>query len=171
MKRVPFLFAFIVALISTSVFSAFGADLKIGIIDTQKIIAQSKKILKSRAEFSKELEEKKQEYLKKQSAAQALEDEIKAKGNSMTAQVRNDKIDELQQEAKNLKRMKDDLEADMKAKDAELGRKFLREIRDVAVEYLKKEKLTIILEKSAVVASDDAVDITDQIIKLYDSKP
>jgi outer membrane protein len=171
MKRLPLLFACIVAFISMNVFSAYAADLKIGIIDTQKIITDSEKILKYRADFTRELEEKKQEYAKKQAAAQALESELQTKGASMSPEVRRDKVDALQKEAKNLKRMQDDIESEMQAREAELSRKFLRQIKDLAVEYLEKEKFSLILEKNSVVASDDAIDITNQIIKIYDSKP
>jgi len=66
--------------------------------------------------------------------------------------------------------MEEEIKAEMQAKEADMTRKFLLQIKDVAVEYLKKEKLTLILETGSVVASDDAVDITDQILKAFDSK-
>lgn len=171
MKRLTFLFACIVLFISANVFSAFAADLKIGILDPQKIIAQSEKSTKYRAEFAKEFEVRQQEFLKKQSAAQALENELKTQGNTMTSEVYREKADRLRREARDLKRMQEEIEAELKAKEAELTRKFYREIKNVAVEYLEKEKLSLILEKNTTVASDDAIDVTDQIMKLYDSKP
>ena len=171
MKRLPFLFACIVAFISANVFSASAADLKIGLIDTQKIITQSEKIEKYRSEFSKDLEGKRQDFLKKQSEVQALENEIKTQGNSMTNDVYRDKTDKLRKEGRDLKRMQEEFEAELKAKEADMTRKFLRQGKDVTVEYLEKEKFTIIMEKNTVVASDDAIDITDNIMKLFDSKP
>ncbi|MBN2419483.1 MAG: OmpH family outer membrane protein [Deltaproteobacteria bacterium] len=171
MKRLPFLFACVTVFIISSVFSAYAADVKIGLIDTQTIIMQSEKIAKYRAEFSKELEGKRQDFLKKQGEVQALENEIKAQVNSMTNEVYREKTDKLRNEARDLKRMQEEFEAELKAKEAEMTRKFLRQIKDVTVEYLEKEKLTLIFEKSTAVASDDAIDITDQIMKLFDSKP
>ena len=172
MKKRTLLFVCIVALVMVYVFPAFAAaEVKIGVIDTQKIMVQSSKITKLRADFTKEFEAKRQELLKRQSAAQAIETELNTKGSTMTDQVRRDKTETLRKEARDLTRLKEEVEAELQAKDAELGRKFLREIRNVALEYLNKEKLSIILEKSSIVASDEAVDVTDQIIKLYDSKP
>ena len=100
-----------------------------------------------------------------------LENELKTKASTMSYEVMREKSDDLQRKAKELKRKQEELEAELQAKDAELSRRFLREIKALAADYLKKEKLSLILEKSATVASDDAIDITNQIIKLYDAKP
>lgn len=171
MKHLPLLFAFIAVFIAVNVFTASAADLKIGIIDTQKIILQSEKIMKDRSEFSQELEGKRQEFLTKQSSVQALENELKTQGNTMAAEVYRDKSDRLRKEARDLKRMQEEIEAEMKAKESDMTRKVLLQIKAVTVEYLKKEKLSLILEKGSVVASDDAIEVTDQVMKLYDSKP
>jgi outer membrane protein len=171
MKRLSLLFAFAVVFISANAFTAFAADLKIGVMDTQKIIVQSQKIMKYRAEFTKELEGKRQEYLQKQSTAQALENELKTQGSTMTSDIYQDKSEQLRREARDLKRMQEEIEAEMKAKEADMTRKVLQEIKSVAAEYLKKEKLSIIFEKSTLAASDEAIEITDQVMKLYDSKP
>ena len=170
MKRLPFLFACIIAFISASVISASAADVKIGVMDTQKIIVKSEKITKYRAEYAQEIEAKRQEYLKKRNDAQELEKELNEKAASMTSEVQREKADRLRKEARDLKRMEEEIKAEMQAKEADMTRKFLLQIKDVAVEYLKKEKLTLILETGSVVASDDAVDITDQILKAFDSK-
>jgi outer membrane protein len=171
MKKLTLLFTCFVALIAINVFPAFAAEFKIGVIDTQKFLSQSAKITKVRADFTKEFETKRQELIKRQSAAQALETELNTKGSTMTDQVRREKTDTLRKEARDLPRMKEEIEAEMQAKNTELGQKFLKEIRDNASEYLKKEKLSLIIEKGSVVVSDASVDVTDQIIKLYDSKP
>ena len=56
----------------------------------------------------------------------------------------------------------------MKKKDMELRRKILQEVLEIIKEYRKKEKYTIVMEKQSIVDSDDAIDITDKIIRLYD---
>ena len=170
MKRLPFLFACITVFISASVFSASAADVKIGVMDTQKIIVKSEKITKYRAEYAQEIEKKRQEYLKKRNNAQELEKELNEKAAGMTSEVQREKADRLRKEARDLKRMEDEIKAEMQAKEADMTRKFLQQIKDVAVEYLKKEKFTLILETGSVVASDDAIDITDQILKVFDAK-
>lgn len=154
----------------TSVFSAQAADIKIGVIDTQKIISQSGKIMKYRSDFLKEMDKKKAELMEIQKSAQALDQELKDKNSKITDQERMEKNDKLNREARKYNRMKEEFELELQSRNAELGRKFLRQIKEIADEYLKSNKYTIILEKNALVASDNAVDVTDEIIKLYDSK-
>ncbi len=150
-------------------FSVQAAEVKIGIIDTQKIMAQSKTTTDLRAEFYKEIETKRNEFVEKQKAAQALDEEIKTKGQDMTYQERREKADLLNQKAKELQRMKEDIEFDVKLKDEEVSRKFLRDISEIIRDYQKKENYTVIFEKGTVAAYDDAIDITEKIIQIYDS--
>ncbi len=171
MKRIPLLFIWLFAFIFVNCITVSAADIKIGVIDTQKFSMKSQKITKYRADFNTELENKRQTFTKKQEEAQALENELKAKASTFTYEVARQKNDELQKKAKELQRMKDELEAELQAADAELNRKLVREVREAASEYLKKEKFSLILEKGVTIASDDAIDITDQVIKLFDSKP
>ncbi len=171
MKKITLLFFCSVALIAANLVPAFAAEVKIGVIDTQKILSQSVKITKARADFTKEIEARRQELIKRQNAAQEILNELNTKGSTMTEQVRRDKAETLRKEERDLNRMKEEIEVEMQDKDTELGRKFLTAIRTTAQEYLEKEKLSIIVEKGSLVASDKAIDVTDQIIKLYDSKP
>ena len=50
----------------------------------------------------------------------------------------------------------------------ELRRKILQDVLEIVKEYRKKEKYTIVMEKQSIFDSDDAIDITDKIIRLYD---
>ena len=60
------------------------------------------------------------------------------------------------------------IEEELKKKDAELTQRLLKEIHEVVNEYRKKENYAIIHDKQALVSYDEAIDITDKIIKLYD---
>jgi outer membrane protein len=146
-----------------------AADVKIGVIDTQRIMMQSKTTADIRANFLKELDSKKDLLIEKQKAAQMLDEELKTKAEEMTYETRRDKADLLAKKAKELKRMREEIEMEAKSKDEELSRKFLREIGEIVREYQKKEKFTIIFEKSTIVASDESIDITDKIIQIYDT--
>ncbi|PKN63514.1 MAG: hypothetical protein CVU57_18970 [Deltaproteobacteria bacterium HGW-Deltaproteobacteria-15] len=149
---------------------AFAQTVKIGMIDYQKILRESGAAKKARDILMKDLEGKRAQYKSEEDQARKLEEELKKEGQSMTAADRQEKAGKLEKEIKELGRLKSDLEEDFRKKDAELARKILGEISGVVTEYLKKEKLTVVLEKRLVVAADDAIDITDKIIRLYDAK-
>lgn len=149
--------------------SAVAADAKIGVIDTQKILHESKAAKKAREILMKDLEAKRSKYKAEEDQARKIEEELKRGGESLGPAERKEKAEKLEKEIKELGRLKSDLEEELRKKDAELGRKLIKEIYDIVQELRKREKFTVILEKRYVVAADDAIDITDKIIKLYDA--
>ncbi len=168
MKRI--LFAGISLIVTCLVYAGFlyAAEMKIGVIDTQKILRDSRAAQNARAVFLKDVEAKRNIFNAKQKEVQTLQEEIKNKGKDMAASVRKEKTEKLSREIKELDRLKSDMEEELKIKDNELTQKLLKEIRDIVIEYRKKEKYSIIHEKQTLVSYDEAIDITDKIIKLYD---
>jgi outer membrane protein len=145
-----------------------AADVKIGVIDTQRIMRESKAARNTRAMFLKDVEARRNTLNAKQKEVQTLQEEIKNKGRDMAESVRKEKNEKLGQEIKEFNRLKSDFEEELKKKDAELTQKLLKEIQEVVTEYRKKEKYAIIHDKQTLVSYDEAIDITDKIIKLYD---
>lgn len=169
MKKITSLMILSTIFILALSFSLQAAETKIGVVDTQKIMTQSKKIIELRTSFFREIEGKRNEFVEKTQEGQALEEELRTKGQEMALQERREKTELLNKKAKELQRMKEDIEFEAKLKDEELTRKFVRDIGQIVRDFQKSENYTIILEKNSVAAYDDAVDITDRIIEIYDS--
>ena len=100
--------------------STAAAEIKIGIIDTQKILTESEKIMQRRMEFFREVEEKQQLLLEKQNAGQMRERELRENSTNMSLAERREMRDELQQEIKNLNRINNELEYELKDNEADL---------------------------------------------------
>jgi outer membrane protein len=155
--------------VSLPIIVANAAPLKIGIIDIQKIMRESKEAKKALAVFRIDLEEKRAILVTKEKEIRSMEQELKA-DTKMSPEVRREKGEKLARDVKELKRLGSDLEEELKKKDVELTQKLMGEIRQLVTNLFKKESYTIILEKSSVVMSDESIDITDRIIKLYDAQ-
>ena len=149
--------------------AARAAKIKIGLIDTQKIMRESKAAKKTRTVFLQERDTKRAVLKAKQDVIRAMDEELKRKGKDMSASVRKEKAEKLAREIKELRRLRSDLEEELKKRDVELTRKLLREIKEIVQQFSKKGKYTVILEKKSVVAADEKIDITDKIIRLYDA--
>jgi outer membrane protein len=145
-----------------------AADVKIGVIDTQRIMRESKAARNAMAVFSKDVEARRNTLNEKQKEIQTLQEEIKNKGKDMAESARKEKNEKISQEIKEFNRLKTDFEEELKKKDAELTQRLLKEIHEVVNEYRKKENYAIIHDKQTLVSYDEAIDITDKIIKLYD---
>jgi len=148
---------------------AAAAPVKIGVIDTQKILRTSKAAKAAQSVFMKDLEAKRAVYQAKEKEIKALDDELKNQNIKLSAEIRKEKTEKLAQEVKEIKRLGTDMEEELKKKEVELTRRLLSEIAQIVRTFSKKEHYTVILEKSSVIVADDAVDITDRIIKLYDA--
>ncbi|MFZ3114586.1 MAG: OmpH family outer membrane protein [Syntrophales bacterium] len=147
-----------------------AADIKLGVIDTAKIMRDSKAAKSARAIFLKDVEAKRGILAAKEKEVRLLEGELKKPETKLSPGERNSKNDNLAKEVKELKRLGSDLEEELKKKDVELTRKLIGEIRGIVNAFNKKENYSLIMDKSTVVASDDAIDITDKIMHIYDGK-
>jgi outer membrane protein len=170
MKRISAVVFSVFFMSIVTVHSAYAADIKLGVIDTQRILTESSAAIAAHALFAKEVEEKRSVYAAKQGEAQALQEELNSKGSTMSVSVLAEKQEKLSQEIKELNRMKNDIEEDLKMRDNELAQELMTEIYDVVSEYSEKEGFTLILENTGVVTFDEAIDITDKVIQLYNAR-
>ncbi|MDB9823170.1 OmpH family outer membrane protein [Deltaproteobacteria bacterium] len=168
MKKILFAGLLFVVTVFMCIGPVCAASVKIGVIDVQRIMRESKAAQNARAVFLKDVEAKRGVLNAKQKEVQDLQEELKNKGKDMAASVREEKTNQLTREVRDLNRLKSDLEEELKKNENELTQTLLKEISEVVQEYCKKEKYTVIHEKRTILASDEAVDITDKIIKLYD---
>ena len=150
--------------------SSWADSAKIAIVDTQKVLQESKAAKEARASLMDDIKEKRALYQKKQEEALKLQKELSLKSKGSSPEALRGEREKLALEVKNLKRLKVDMEEDLRRKNVELTQKILQEVREVVKNYRKKKKYTVILEKRSVITSDESIDITEQIIKLYDKK-
>jgi outer membrane protein len=169
MKRILLTLSIISLMGFVFITSAYAADIKIGVIDTQRIVAESKAGIATRTLFSKEVQENNNRLQTKQKEVQALQEELNTKGKGMDAVALAEKQEKYSKAYKELTRMKNDMTQDLEARDNELTQKLLKAIADIVVQYSQNEKYTLILEKGSLVSYDNSVDITDKIIQLYDA--
>lgn len=169
MKRILLTLSIISLMGFVFITSAYAADIKIGVIDTQRIVAESKAGIATRTLFSKEVQENNSRLQTKQKEVQALQEELNTKGKGMDAVALAEKQEKYSKAYKELTRMKNDMTQDLEARDNELTQKLLKAVADIVVQYSQNEKYTLILEKGSLVSYDNSVDITDKIIQLYDA--
>ena len=160
---------FIVFIFFLSAQSCVAASLKIGIIDTQEVVKKSKAAKDARDLLLKDLAEKQALYQQKQKDVVKINEELR-KNENLDESARREKSDRLAQELKNLKRLKVDLEEELNKRNVQLTQKILKEILEIVQEFSRAKKYTIIMETKSVVTFDQAIDITGEIIKIYDTK-
>ena len=155
---------------ATASFAAGNNPVKIGIIDTQKIMRESKATKKAQAIYKKDFESKRALLSASEKEIQRLQEDLKNNGKALSEDARKGKEDKLAKQVKEYKRLAADMDEELQKKDAELTRKLLAEIAGIVQDLLKKDQYTVILQRDTVVSFDETVDITEKVIKLYDEE-
>ncbi|MFC1857439.1 OmpH family outer membrane protein [Thermodesulfobacteriota bacterium] len=155
---------------SLTIGQTFAADVKIGVIDPQEIMKTSKAAKEARGILLMDRESKLSVLRAKEAEIRQMQEDLKSEAAGKDKKAVREKRERLAKEMKEHKRLKEDLEEELKKKDVELTRKLINEIREIVETFRKKKKYTVIFEKKSVVVYDRTVDITDEIIKMYDAK-
>jgi len=152
------------------VFAAGETGSKVGILNIQKVILESKAGKIAKIEFDKEFESKRIALAAKEKSARATEDELKTSGAKMKADARKMKEEKLAEDIKEFQRLKQDMEEELKKKDNELTSTILKDILDISKKVGDEGGYSLILQASPqIVYMNNAIDITDAVLKKYDS--
>jgi outer membrane protein len=164
---------FIVALIVSMGFATIGlaesiSPLKIGFVDINKIMKESKAARNAQATLQKDIDSKKAIIKEKSDKLVNMDKDLKsAKQDSPAWKEKREKIE---QAVKEFNRVKQEFDEQIKKKDIELTRKIIADIQQIVKKVAKAEKYTIILDKKAALMIEDGFDLTDKVMKTYDSQ-
>lgn len=170
-----FLFAASTAFLSGPAVSPASADssVKIAYVDLQKALSES--------EAGKTAEDKFQEEVKKARAGidakkkdyDALQESVKKQKDSLSAKALSEKEEKLTAMEKDLKRAIQDGEDSLRRKNAQLVGDLVKKLRAIVDQIGKDDGYTLIMEKGAqspVLFADKEIDITDKVVKKFNSE-
>ncbi len=141
---------------------------KVGVIDLQAAINESKAGNKAISRFRAEVKKAEVDLLKEKKAVERLKRDIDKKGPLLKLQERRNLEKEFQRRYKGFQRRMRDHQEEMQQRYGEITEEKIKEIREVVLKFGKKEKFTLIFEHGAVLYYDQAVNITQTVIDLYD---
>lgn len=158
-------------LLLTPVFS-YSQENKIGIIDLQMVIANSKAGKAAKSAFEAEFKQKQQIIESKSSQLEAMKNEFIQNGPVMNEVTRKQKAEQIDQLDKELQRSRADFRDELQKRDYELLEKILKDLDGILQSIGKSGGYTLIIEKTegGVIYATPAIDITQQVIQAYDAK-
>ncbi len=151
-------------------YAADKADaVKIGVVDMQKVVLESKSGKDAKAQLENEMAGKKKAFTEKEDILKKLRAEIDKPGISDAE--KKEKEDKFQKEARDMRRLREETEAGLREMDKAISMKIIGEIRDVISKIGTEGKYTIILEKDArVLYMPNTIDLTVKVIENYDKQ-
>lgn len=145
--------------------AADSSELKIGIMNVQKVLVQSEPGLKAKAVFEKRKDELDASLTADQEELQGMQEEIQKKESVWTKEMKEEKILEFQKMRRDLQTKTKDAQMEMKRlQDNELE-PIIKVLEKVVDEFGEKKGYSVILDsKNGVVFYDKAHDISDELI-------
>jgi outer membrane protein len=145
------------------------AEVKIAYVDIQRALNECNAGKRARSNIRVEAERAQARLQREQSEAQGLKDELDKKGMLMPPDQRQNLEDEL---AKRMRTFQDDVKNErdeLHQKDNEATAAIVRDLATVVRELGEKAGYTVVMEKGGLLWAIPSADITDQVIRSYDS--
>lgn len=171
MKRLVTIAAALIAMICLSG-QGQAADLKIVYLDSQRILTDSIAGKEAYGQLEKLKNERQKEIDKIQQTLKGLGEDISVKGPMMKEAARIELQSKYDNELKNYNRTIKDAQDELRRKELSLVKPISDEVNKIIDDYGKQNSIDMILDKRdpGMIYTSERLDITDTILKLYDSK-
>ncbi len=145
---------------------------KVAVINIQSAIVSTKDGQKAANEIESRFNPKKTEFEKRQTEISQLQDQLNRGRNTLSAEAQQNLARDIDQKTKALNRDTEDAQADLQQEDQRLMGELYTRIRTVVEKYAKDSGYVLVLnvgpEQATVMYASSAIDITRDIIELYD---
>jgi len=161
------------ALISGFTAPAFAADVaKIGVIHFEKILNESSAGKVGQKQLKKKWEELQKKLNQEKKSVEEFSLAIERESLVLSPEKKRAKQRELEDRVNNLKRMNADFTQEFRTLQKDRINAMQKEVFAIASEMGKNQGFLLIVERKVggVIYAPDQVDITDEVIKLYNAK-
>lgn len=160
-------------LVSGLASGAVAAELKIGVVNMQTALTQSKGGIENTAKLKAFYEEKMTVLKQKDEEIKKVDQEYKSKATILNDENKKKYEKRLGQMVDELRRLSKESDDEFREMEAKLTDEVLKALNKVVAEIGKVEKFDLLLESGSTVTTvlyrDDAIDVTDRVIKAYDA--
>lgn len=149
---------------------ASAADLKIGVVDFQKVVTASEPGKKFEASLKAEGMQMEAEIEKGKEELKAMKEKLEREAMVMSEKAKEEKQIEFNVKLSALQKKQAQFRKDFLSKQRKGVSQFEQEVLEITGEIGKKEKYTLIVSKTALLYMDGATDITPKVIKALNQR-
>jgi outer membrane protein len=148
---------------------AFAAEkVKIGVVNLQRVVNESEAGKKATSQLEAVIKERQAKIDEKQVEFEKLQKEMEQKATVLSEDAMKKRKEEIQKKERDLKRLISDSNAELQKLQREKQLGIQKELDALITKIGKDNGYTIILPNEVVLYYDDAMDMTDLVIKDYD---
>ncbi len=161
--------AIFTAMIFALVGNAQAQGLKIGYVDTTKIIEKAPQYRAAKNSLEKEFSPREKKIIAAQKALRKLEEKLNRDGSTMKDNDRQKLESQITRKRREIKRDQDNFREDFNLKRNQAVGKINRRVYETIVAYAKNNKFDLILSEPVVYVAK-TIDITDKIVESLKKK-
>ncbi|MFP4599847.1 MAG: OmpH family outer membrane protein [Persicimonas sp.] len=151
----------------------FAQDVKkIGYVDLQRALNSVEDGKRAKAKLKKEFESKQQTLTTKQEDVKKLKQSLESGAEMMNDEAKRKKAIELQQQMAALQQLYMEMQRELAEKESKATQKIFAKMETIISKIADDRGYDLVLEKteSSVLFAKDSMDLTDELIKRYNSK-
>ena len=150
-----------------------AAELRIAVVDMQRALNECEAGKKAKDQVKAKFEKSQEDLKRQREDLDRRKDEYERKATVLKEEERRNLEKDLETRTLDFKRRFEDFQRDLKRTDAELTSTIVEDLYGVVRDYGAKNTYSLVLEASsgALLYGDRALDITDEIVKLYNASP
>tara|TARA_B100000900_G_scaffold4213_1_gene3594 strand:- start:2065 stop:2592 length:528 start_codon:yes stop_codon:yes gene_type:complete len=148
----------------------FAENVTIAFVDIDKIIATSNAGKKIQGTFNKTINAENEKFSKTEKDLKKKEDEIIKQKNVLSKEELDKKIKDFQKEIQDFRNKRAKFTREMTAKNLETTNKMVNEINKILTKYASENSISIVIQKKNIIIGKSELDITDNILKEFNSK-
>jgi len=158
-----------VVLLAMAAAGTARADVRLAFVDIQRALNECRAGKQAKATFRSRIDQVQSQLEHEQSQVEDLKRQLEQKGALMQPDQRQSVEDEY---AKKLRQFQDDVKnsrEEMQQKDNQVTGAIVRDLATVVRQLSQKGGYTMVMEKGSLLWAIPSIDITDEVIRAYDS--
>ncbi len=144
-------------------------EAKIAFVNLQKFEQKSLRAQELQRKFQGLMDQKRQALEHKKSELMSLKDQLEKQGPMLKEDTRNAKIRELSVKDTEYKLAEQEAQNSLQSQAREAHQILQQDLSKIISEIRIEKKLAYVLNSAALLSADDALEITDEVIKKYDA--
>jgi outer membrane protein len=141
-----------------------AADVKIGVMNIQKVISQSENGQKAQKRFESRVKELQSKFKPEEEALIALRKDIEKKSSAWSEEVKSEKIREYQKMEREFRSKTEDARFEMKQMQDKELEPILKALQTIVEKIGKEGGYTMIVEMRSGLYFDKSIDLSDTIV-------
>ncbi len=160
------------AVISIASVSWAADPVRLGFVDLQTVITQSKEGQTAMNTVKAEAAEKQKEISAKEAEIKQMDADLQKQASALSEAARKEREEEIRRKLRDLKRVTEDFNRDLAKREGDMVNDLLKDLTTVIRDYGKEKGFTLIVEKgqSGVIYGNDAADLTKEILERYNAR-